>query len=91
MRLIIGISGASGVILDYEMLKVLHQLPNMEVHLVVSEGAMKNFQCETDLQLERCASTNVTLPHCSGGHWACRWCHWHECLDCQNLIARQCT
>ena len=53
MRLIIGISGASGVILGYEVLKVLQQLPNMEVHLVVSEGAMKNFQCETDLQLEQ--------------------------------------
>lgn len=53
MRLIIGISGASGVILGYEMLKVLRQIPQMEVHLVVSEGAIKNFQCETDLPLEQ--------------------------------------
>lgn len=53
MRLIIGISGASGVILGYEMLKVLQQIPQMEVHLVISEGAIKNFQCETDLQLEQ--------------------------------------
>lgn len=53
MRLIIGISGASGVVLGYEMLKVLQQIPQMEVHLVVSEGAIKNFQCETSLQLEQ--------------------------------------
>ena len=44
MRLIIGISGASGVILGYEMLKVLQQIPQMEVHLVISEGAIKNFR-----------------------------------------------
>ncbi|WP_405383072.1 UbiX family flavin prenyltransferase [Phascolarctobacterium sp.] len=51
MRLIVGISGASGVVLGYEMLKVLRQLPDIEIHLVVSEGAIKNFKCETDLQL----------------------------------------
>lgn len=53
MRLIVGISGASGVILGYEMLKALQQIPQIEVHLVVSEGAIKNFRCETDLQLEQ--------------------------------------
>ena len=42
MRLIVGISGASGVILGYEMLKALKLLPDCEVHLVVTEGAVKN-------------------------------------------------
>lgn len=49
MRLIVGISGASGVILGYEMLKALKLLPDCEVHLVVTEGAVKNFECETVL------------------------------------------
>ena len=45
MRLIVGISGASGVILGYEMLKALKLLPDCEVHLVLTEGAVKNFEC----------------------------------------------
>ena len=55
MRLIVGISGASGVILGYEMLKALKLLPDCEVHLVVTEGAVKNFECETDV----CALADV--------------------------------
>ena len=45
MRLIVGISGASGVIMGYQMLKALKQLPDMEVHLIITEGAVKNFEC----------------------------------------------
>ncbi len=74
MRLIIGISGASGVILGYEMLKVLRQIPQVEIHLVVSEGAIKNFQCETNLQLAQVtalahynyANTNLAAAISSG-------------------------
>lgn len=53
MRLIVGISGASGVILGYEMLKALRLVPDCEVHLVVTEGAEKNFTYETDLPIEK--------------------------------------
>lgn len=60
MRLIVGISGASGVILGYEMLKALKLLPDCEVHLVVTEGAVKNFECETDLTVQDvCALADV--------------------------------
>ena len=52
MRLIVGISGASGVVMGYQMLKVLKQIPDIEVHLVVTEGAIKNFECETDITLK---------------------------------------
>lgn len=51
MRLIVGISGASGVIMGYYMLKALKQIPEIEVHLVVTEGAAKTFECETDLTI----------------------------------------
>ena len=44
MRLIVGISGASGVIMGYQMLKALKQLTDMEVHLIITEGAVKNFE-----------------------------------------------
>ena len=48
MRLIVGISGASGVIMGYYLLKVLHEMPEIETHLVISEGAAKNFAYETN-------------------------------------------
>lgn len=49
MRLIVGISGASGVIMGYALLRELKQYPDIEIHLVLSEGAVRNFQEETDL------------------------------------------
>ena len=52
MRLIIGISGASGVIMGYELLKALQAVPDCEKHLVITEGASKNFACETNLAID---------------------------------------
>lgn len=52
MRLIVGVSGASGVVLGYELLKALRQIPGMETHLVVTEGAAETLQYETDVTLE---------------------------------------
>ncbi len=56
MRLIVGISGASGVVLGYHFLKILKSIPDIEIHLVVSEGAFKNFEYETDIDVERVLS-----------------------------------
>ena len=53
MRLIVGISGASGVIMGYHMLKILKQIPKMEIHLIISEGAAKTFECETNLTIDK--------------------------------------
>ena len=47
MRLIVGISGASGVIMGYKLLQVLHALPEVETHLIITAGAKENFRCET--------------------------------------------
>lgn len=51
-RLIVGISGASGVLLGYELLKTLREQVDAELHLVVSDGAKRNFELETSLKLE---------------------------------------
>lgn len=56
MRLIVGISGASGVIMGYYLLKALRQIPDMEIHLVVTEGAVKNFELETTLTMDQITS-----------------------------------
>lgn len=52
MRLIVGISGASGVVLGYHMLQALKAYPECETHLVISEGARLTFGIETDLKVE---------------------------------------
>lgn len=53
MRLIVGISGASGVAMGYRLLCVLRDMPEVETHLVVTEGAWRNFACETALTREQ--------------------------------------
>ena len=50
MKLIVGISGATGVQLGYQMLKALKQFPEVETHLVISNGAKTIIDCETDMK-----------------------------------------
>lgn len=52
MRMIVGISGASGVIMGYRLLQVLREVPDCETHLVLSEGALKNFILETNVSID---------------------------------------
>ena len=40
MRLLVGISGASGAIYGIRMLEVLSALPDVEVHLITTPAAM---------------------------------------------------
>ena len=47
LPLIVGISGATGVIYGIEVLKVLHKLGN-PAHLILSETAVRNFAIESD-------------------------------------------
>lgn len=51
-RLIVGISGASGVVLGYNLLKALKVYPEIETHLVISEGAKETFKHETKVTIE---------------------------------------
>ena len=51
MRLIVGLSGASGIIYGIRLLEVLRDLPQVETHLVISRGAKLTLACETDWPL----------------------------------------
>lgn len=51
-RLVVGISGASGVILGIELLKMLQVCPDYETHLVVSRGAELTIAAETEYSVE---------------------------------------
>lgn len=52
MRLIVGISGASGVIHGIRLLEVLREVPEVETHLVMSSAARQTIALETDLQVK---------------------------------------
>lgn len=53
MRIVVGITGASGVILGYEMVKALRNIQDCEIHLIVSEGAKITWKSECEIPLER--------------------------------------
>jgi 4-hydroxy-3-polyprenylbenzoate decarboxylase len=50
MRLIVGITGASGVIYGIRLLELLRGLPEVETHLILSSGARLNIALETGWQ-----------------------------------------
>jgi flavin prenyltransferase len=50
-RLIVGLSGASGVIYGVRLLEVLKTIPDIETHLVVSKGAEVTLRLETQTSL----------------------------------------
>lgn len=52
MRIIVGISGASGVIMGYYLLKALKQYDDCEIHLVMTESAKRTWKLETHIPLE---------------------------------------
>ena len=51
-KIIVGISGATGVQMGARFLQVLHDMPDVETHLVVSQGAKIIFQRETNISVE---------------------------------------
>lgn len=60
-RLIVGISGASGVIYGIRFLEILHDLPEVETHLVISTAGAQTIGLETDYSVsEVMALADVT-------------------------------
>ena len=52
MKIIVGMSGASGVIYGVRLLEVLREVENVETHLVMSDAAKLNIAVETDLETQ---------------------------------------
>jgi len=59
-RLVVGISGASGVIYGVRLLQILRELP-VETHLVMSKSAEVTLAYETDLKV---AQVRALAHHC---------------------------
>lgn len=51
-RIIVGISGASGVLYAVRLLEILKQVEDIETHLVISHSATKTLALETSYQIE---------------------------------------
>ena len=52
-RLVIGIAGASGVIYAVRLLEVLHDVQNVETHLVLSDAARQTIGYETNFTVDK--------------------------------------
>ena len=50
-KIVIGFSGASGIIYGIRLLEILHSV-NIQTYLIISEWAKKNIEIETDKTLE---------------------------------------
>ena len=48
MRIIVGVTGASGVIMSYHLLKALKDVPGCETHLIASRAAKTTWKWETE-------------------------------------------
>lgn len=53
MKIIVGISGATGVFMGYRLMQILRELDICQIHLIISEGAVKNFALESDIAIEQ--------------------------------------
>ncbi|MCD7980705.1 MAG: UbiX family flavin prenyltransferase [Clostridiales bacterium] len=73
-RLIIGISGASGIPIAVSVLRALHELPDWTSCLVISKGGERTIEMETDFTVDEIAAladeiydnTNVGASIASG-------------------------
>ncbi|MDH3306724.1 MAG: UbiX family flavin prenyltransferase [Acidimicrobiia bacterium] len=51
-RLVVGLAGASGAAYGIRILEILRDMPDIESHLVVSGGARRTIELETDFEPE---------------------------------------
>lgn len=56
MRLVVGISGATGAIYGVRLLEVLSTSPEIETHLVISEPGKRTIEHELDVSVEQVES-----------------------------------
>ena len=52
MRIIVGVTGATGVEMSYYLLKALRSTKDCEINLVVSQGALTTWQLESRIPLQ---------------------------------------
>lgn len=53
MRIIVGVSGATGVEMSYYLLQALKSVKDCEIHLILSGGAKVTWDLESDIPLDK--------------------------------------
>lgn len=53
MRIIVGITGATGVEMGYYLLKALRSIDDCEIHLIMSSGARETWKLECSIPVEK--------------------------------------
>ncbi|MGQ9858617.1 MAG: UbiX family flavin prenyltransferase [Thermodesulfobacteriota bacterium] len=61
-RIVVGITGASGVIYGIELLKALSSMP-VETHLILTEAAKRTISMETDFRVEQVEAMAKVVHH----------------------------
>ena len=51
MRIIVGITGASGIVIAVELLQRLKKMENVETHLIITEGGLLTIRDETNFDV----------------------------------------
>lgn len=64
-QIIVGISGASGVIYGVRLLQILATVDNVETHLVMTPAARRTLALETDLSMEQVEALADVAHKCS--------------------------
>lgn len=62
MKIVIGITGATGTIYAVKLLEALKDMEHIDTHLIMSTWAIKNLEIETDYSLDYVKSL-VTIVH----------------------------
>ena len=83
-RIIVGISGASGVILGYEMLKALREQDSTEIHLIVTEGAKRSLSLESKMTVDSLFSLADAVYHETEGPCCKRFLPYRR-NDCHSM------
>lgn len=52
-KIVVGVTGASGTLYAIDLLKKLRDIPDVEVHLIMSQWAKKNLELETNYSLQQ--------------------------------------
>lgn len=53
MRIIVGVTGATGVEMSYYLLRALKTVDDCKIHLIISEGAKTTWELESSIPMEK--------------------------------------
>ena len=68
-RIVVGITGASGVIYGIRLLQVLREMPAVESHLVLSAAAKQTIAAETDWSVNEVQALATEVPTSCLSDW----------------------